>query len=240
MTARTTAEATLADLIPSFALSLRAQNKSASTVSNYTRGAQQLVEFLRDNAMPASPATIGREHIEAFIGSVLASWKPATAATRYRDLQQLFRWLVEEGEITESPMRNMRPPHLPEQPVPVVSEGELRRLLAVCNGKSFEDRRDTAIILLFVDTGMRRAELANLVIEDVDLMEGLAVVLGKGGRPRACPFGSKVARALDRYLRLRRFHPSTGCATHGRTVGLLPVERRETWSASPVGGRGRW
>lgn len=51
--------------------------------------------------------------------------------------------------------------------------------------------------------GVRRAELAHLTVDDVDLDQNVAYVLGKGRRPRGCPFGSKTAHALDRYLRVR-------------------------------------
>jgi hypothetical protein len=47
-------------------------------------------------------------------------------------------------------MAKMRPPIVPEQPVPVVPEDGLRQLLAPCAGKSFEDRRDPPDQLLAV------------------------------------------------------------------------------------------
>jgi site-specific recombinase XerC len=55
-----------------------------------------------------------------------------------------------------------------------------------------------AIVRLFLDTGMRLAELAALRVADVDFEQNLALVLGKGRRPRACPFGRGTAQALDR------------------------------------------
>src|SRR4029453_13433099 len=64
-------------------------------------------------------------------------------------------------------------------------------------------RRDTAIILLLVDIGMRRAECAGMTLDDVDLDQRIVWVLGKGRRPRAVPIGRKTAQALDRYLRGR-------------------------------------
>jgi site-specific recombinase XerC len=94
-------------------------------------------------------------------------------------------------------MAKVKPPIVPEQPVPVVPEDGLRRLLAVCAGKSFEARRDTAIILFLVDTGARRAELAGLRVTDLDLDLDVALVLGKGRRERALPFGRKTAVALS-------------------------------------------
>ncbi|MDQ3222692.1 MAG: tyrosine-type recombinase/integrase [Gemmatimonadota bacterium] len=53
---------------------------------------------------------------------------------------------------------------------------------------------------------MRRAELAGLRVGEIDLDHNVAVVLGKGSRPRACPFGKRTAVALDRYLRVRAKH----------------------------------
>jgi site-specific recombinase XerC len=71
-------------------------------------------------------------------------------------LRILYRWLEEEDEIAANPMARMRPPIIPEQPVPVVPEDGLRRLFAVCAGKDFEARRDTALITILVDSGPRR------------------------------------------------------------------------------------
>ncbi len=128
-------------------------------------------------------------------------------AKHYRSLQQLWRFLVEDGEITRSPMERMRPPAVPEQPVPVLTDAELTRLLKAAAGSSFEGRRDTAILRLLVDTGMRAAELVGLALEDADFEQGAALVMGKGRRGRAVPFGARTADALRRYLRARARHP---------------------------------
>lgn len=101
----------------------------------------------------------------------------------------------------------MKPPAVPEHPVPVLAPAQVDALLATCPGATFEDRRDEAIIRLLLDTGMRRGECVGLSLEDLDLDNGTALVMGKGRRPRACPFGRQTARTLDRYLRLRRGHP---------------------------------
>ena len=100
----------------------------------------------------------------------------------------------------------MRPPAVPDDPPPVLRIDELERLLAACAGTSFEDRRDTAIIRLLASTGMRRGECVGLRVEDVDFDHEVALVLGKGRRPRACPFDRQTSRALDRYLRAGKLH----------------------------------
>jgi len=190
-------------LARSFNRSLLAQNKSPRTIQSYGEAVRLFGEFLAAQGMPTNVADIHREHVESFLADVLAHWKPTTAANRYRSLQQFFKWLTEEGEIERSPMERMKPPAVPEEPPAVLSEDDIRRLLKACAGKELEDIRDMAIIMLFVDTGMRRAELTGLRVEDVDFEANVAVVLGKGRRPRACPFGRKCAVALDRYLRIR-------------------------------------
>jgi hypothetical protein len=80
------------------------------------------------------------------MGDLLARRSPSTAATYHKVLRILYAWLEEEGEIDASPMARLRPPIIPEQPVPVVPEDALRRLLATCASKGFEDHRDTALI----------------------------------------------------------------------------------------------
>jgi len=197
-------------LAASFRRHLRASNLSPRTVTTYTEACEGLRRFLIAQGMPTQVASIRREHVEAYVEELLARWKPATANNRYRALQQFFRFLVDKGEITESPTARMRPPKVPESSPPVLSDDQLRALLAACEGTGFEERRDTAIVRVLIDTGARVAELAGLALEGeniVDLDQGVMTVLGKGRRIRVLPIGAKAVRVLDRYLRARAHHP---------------------------------
>jgi site-specific recombinase XerD len=194
--------------LAAFGRHLRAENKAPSTIATYGKAVQQLDAFLGQTGMPRAVAGIHREHIEAFLVSLQERGaRPATVSQRFRSLQQFFRWLTDEGEVHESPMARMRPPLVPLEPPPVLREDDLRELLKTCSGADFEARRDTAIIRLFLDTGMRRAELSGLKVADVDLDQDVALVMGKGRRPRACPYGKRTAKALDQYDRIRRRRP---------------------------------
>ncbi len=196
-------------LSASFRRHLRAANLAPKTIKTYMEAADGLQRFLVERGMPTQVTAITREHVEAYVTDLLDRWKPATASARYRALQQLFRFLVDEGEITESPMARMRPPRIPETPPPVLSEDELRALLAACEGTGFDERRDAAIVRVLIDTGARVSELAGLRLDEdsVDLDEGTLRVLGKGRRTRSLPIGAKTVRALDRYMRARSQHP---------------------------------
>lgn len=191
---------------------LRATNKAPSTIGSYLRCADNVLTHLIAQGMPTTASGVRREHIEAFLVDMLERCSPATAAKHYRSLQQLWRWLEEDGEIVASPMRKMRPPDVPEQPVRVLSDDDLRRLLDTCKGNTFDNRRDLALVRMLFDTGARASELIGLAVDDLDDETDTAFVMGKGRRGRAVPFGNKTSDALRRYLRARRAHPMAGSA----------------------------
>lgn len=199
----------LGQLMRSFDRSLRALNRSTATRDQYLMSVGQMVDFFAINGMPDDPAKITREHVETFLGAFAETHKPATVQTRYKCLKLFFAFLREETEIAKDPMANMRPPSVPEIPVPVLDAGQLEALLRTCSGKErdFVARRDQAILRLLIDTGMRRGEIAGLRVEDLDMDQDVAYVIGKGARPRACPFGAKTGQAIERYRRVRETHP---------------------------------
>jgi hypothetical protein len=71
---------------------------------------------------------------KADLGDLLTHRAVATAAY-YKVLKLLYRWLEDEDELPASPMAKMRPPIVPDRPVPVITDDGLCRLLAACAGK---------------------------------------------------------------------------------------------------------
>ena len=197
----------LVALLPSWCQTLRAQNKSPRTIQSYDEAARQFAAFLVTNAAPMTVEQIGREHIEAFLVDLRQrGMAPATAANRYGSLQQLFRWLADEGRVMRNPMEKMHAPAVGEQPVEVFTESELGRLFAVRSGVSFDDRRDTALVRFLISTGARVGELVGLRVMDLNLDLREAWVTGKGSRGRLLPLSPKTVDALDAYLEVRVDH----------------------------------
>ena len=198
----------IAPLIRSFQRHLRAAGKSPKTQATYLEACEQFGAFLVERGMPSNVDALTREHVELFLVELQEKGKrPATVNNRFRGLRSFFAWLTEEGEIASNPMARMKPPAVPDPETPILTEEELLALLKTCDS-SLEGRRDEAIIRLFIDTGCRLSEVANLrwtEDEDNDLFldQQLVRVLGKGRRVRLAPFGVKTSKALDRYLRLR-------------------------------------
>lgn len=210
----------LQTLLPDWRIHLKARNLSPGTVNTYLRDGEQLAEFLVRSGMPTAVGDIGREHIEMYLVDLSertarrkdpATGKPAKVSAayvnkQYRSLQQLFKWLHEDGEITTDPMARMKPPQVPEQPVPVIPESNIDALLATCKGNTFENRRDICIFYVLIDCGIRADELAGILMEGVNFEDATIRVLGKGRRERVVPFDAKTADALRRYVRARRSH----------------------------------
>lgn len=206
-----TAQATIGDISPlleSFSRHLRAKNRSPRTVQSYNETVKQFRAFLAERGMPLVVASIRREHVESWIESLLERFKPATAAVRFRSLQQFFRWLLAEGEIERDPMERMSAPRIPDEPPAVLSDADLKALLKACEDQDLEARRDQAILFVFIDTGARLSELVGITLEDVDLDAGLIRVTGKGRKVRFLAIGPTTVGALDRYLRRRGQHPA--------------------------------
>lgn len=188
---------------------LRAQALSRHTITSYENSVRFFTEFLEENGMPVLVSAITRDHFEAWITHLLETRSAATARVRFQALTQFWRFCEEEGEITKDPSKNMRAPKVIPPRVEVLTAEDRRKLLKACEGKTFEDRRDMAVIRLLLDSGLRRGELCALVVDDVDLDPVIPSVLvraGKGGRSRKVPFSAQTALALSRYLSVRARH----------------------------------
>ncbi len=201
--------------VASWVRSLRARNLSDATLVVYRRAGEGLAQYLLSGYEPAcaggraAPATledIHREHVEAYLVALKERTSAVSAHQQFRSLRTFFTWMVNEEEMDRSPMRTMKLTAPPEPEVPIVSDDALKALLKACSGKTFKDRRDTAILMLFIDTGVRLSELTERTVDDLDLDLMVLRVVGKGGRPRAVPFGRTAAQALDRYLRALAKH----------------------------------
>lgn len=116
-------------LLRSWSRHLAAAKRSPNTITLCLGAGELLGAFLAERGGPSHPAKVQRAHVEGFIADLLARKSASTAATRYRGLQQFFKWLVLEEEVERPPMEGMRPPKLDEKPVPVVRNEELSALL---------------------------------------------------------------------------------------------------------------
>jgi len=197
-------------MIRSFDLSLQADGKADSTIRGYTDATIKLARWLTAHQLTDWEA-ITRPHLRAYMAwfqqhATRPDGKPyekGYANNQYRGIQQYWKWWAEEEDLP-NPMLGMSPPKPGEKIVPVFVDDQLSALLRSCErGKSFEDRRDYALLRLFACTGLRLSELTGIKLTDVDLAGRTVKVMGKGDKERSVRFDVKAAKALDRYIRTR-------------------------------------
>jgi site-specific recombinase XerD len=193
--------------VRSWVRSLWARNLSPKTVKTYREAAEGLGAYLARTDGPRDLGAILREHVEGFIVHLLDTSTDSTANNRYRGLQQFFKWALAEGEIQADPMALMRAPVITEKEIPLVPDDTLKKLLKACAGREFTELRDTAIIRVLIDTGVRREEVASIPLDDLDLDTDSVTITRKGRRPATLDLSAKTCQAIERYLRARSHHP---------------------------------
>lgn len=141
--------------IASFRLHLAAENKAAGTIRIYTGAVRWFAaSYLLAETDKTRWEEVDEADVRGWVVWLLGRYSEAYAYQQYRFLQQFFRWLAVEEDLP-SPMAKLRPPKVADKPVPFFSSVELSKLGRCCRGNSFEDRRDAAVLGVFLATGIR-------------------------------------------------------------------------------------
>lgn len=217
----------LRELVESWMLALKVEHKAENTLKLYRAGIEKYLDWCDAQSLPE---ILDRTQVRTWISSLIdAGAEPATAAARQSAVKRFSRWLLEEDEQDVDPLAGLKPPTQAEKLVQPLSEDELRALLKASSGKEFEDKRDTAVIRVLMDTGLRPGEVAALHLEDVDLGAGLVTVRkSKTGKGRVVHIGPATCAAVDRWLRARRIHrladgPMLWLGTRNRGFGYAAM-----------------
>jgi integrase/recombinase XerD len=187
-----------------------------------------LVRPFVGNRVAADGLTLNWEFLRAAdVTAFVAAWLPrqsrGTAAVTVTALRSLLRWLHVEGLIAQPlaaavpAVARWRLAALPKALTPA----EVRALLASCDRRTRQGRRDFAILLALVRLGLRAGEVARLRLEDIDWRAGTLVVRGKGPHLEPLPLPADVGRAIVSYL--RRGRPSTATESTHRPLSSSGV-----------------
>jgi site-specific recombinase XerD len=185
-----------------FERDLVALGRSPRTIQSYQEAAQQLA----DHAKGRDLLSLAKPDVQAYLIEVQQKHSGTTVQVRFRSLHRFYRWAETEGLTGTSPMAGMGLPKAEQKVIPVPGSGDLRKLLAACSAEDFDAVRDTAIIRLFIDCGLRLSELTGLTLDDVDRMQAQVTVRGKGSKWRQVDYSVRTGKALAKYLRVRQKH----------------------------------
>lgn len=223
-----------AAMIASFRLELRG-SKSANTTRIYTDAAAKFARWLIAHDKATGWPDVTKETMRTYVAWLRENGlacrcgktgghaddqcpkgtplKPGYVNNLYRSLQQFWAFYAEEEDAV-SPMVGLTPPPVPEELVPVLADEQRAAILKrLEKGKTYEERRDYAILRILICSGIRLEEVTDLDVNDVDLETLEVLVRGKGDVPRIVKIDIKTARSIDRYLRMRAVHKY---ATHRR------------------------
>lgn len=209
--------------LDAFLLSRQAMRCTAKTMEHYEYTLGSFISYLESqNTEYVSTITPG--HIRAYLVELQKrGLKDTTQHAHARGIKTWLRWLVNEGDIPDSPMRRVTMPRL-EQRVPApFAPDDVQQLLAGCDRATVTGSRDYAIILVLLDTGLRASELVSLQIGDIDMRSGLCTVMGKGGKMRQVRVGARARQSILRMLSYRS-GPESG-APLWMAYGINATER---------------
>lgn len=195
----------LEEAFTNYLLSCRIESKSVLTIETYQIRLGQFIKYTKQQHI-LRPGSVTAYHIRLFLLSLQErKLEPATLNAFYRTIRAFFNWCAAEGLIKQdkNPMQNIKAPKIPlKLPTPFTMT-EIMKLITVASGKRFVDVRNLALVLIFLDTGLRLGEMANLKLKDFNVENGLFKVMGKGAKERLVRLGKKAQKALFKYLLLR-------------------------------------
>ena len=207
---------------------LAGKNFSPQTIKAYMGDLQQFVEWLKIRRVDWDiPYRIERINIVEFINFLGA--QKASAETRKRKLATIrgfLKFLKDNQIIYGNPADTIEGPIREQREPAILLKTEYKALLQVAG----ENPRDFAIVMLFLQTGLRVSELVSLKLEDVDFAsKELTVRQGKGRKDRVVPLVGQASEALKTYLAVREENPeydNVFLARNGTSMDVRTVRYR--------------
>lgn len=123
-------------------------------------------------------------------------------------VRMYFRWLTRHNHILYNPAADLDLPRMPRRlPKHVLTESEVEAVMRQTDTSDLLGIRDRAVLEVLYSTGMRRMELAQLKVPDVDLERGTVMIQqGKGRKDRIVPIGERAIDWIGKYLAQVRLH----------------------------------
>ncbi len=198
---------TLPALIALYLARCRVEGKSPETLRAYGESLQRFARCLAADRAPTACAAIGPEHVIAYLDRFTAlAWE--TRHRYFREVRCFFRWCEAAGFLTETPFRGLRNVPLPRHVVTPFTAAQVQALLAGCDPTTAIGRREHALVLTLLDTGIRCNECVQIDVADCDWeAQRLHIRHGKGRTERVVPFAAECGAALQAYLSSRGARP---------------------------------
>ena len=207
------------------------KNLVPGTIVSYFFGLVEFFEWIDQNFYDISDIrNIRRPHIERHLIYLQNKISPRSIKTRHIQLKTFFNWAADYESfetdsmgnfitlIDESPMAKIRPPKAPKKETDFLSEQQVELLLDVTKkGKGstyFVGFRRRILIYLLITTLLRKTEMTNIKISDIDLGTNEILVMGKGRKEKRVPIVEGIREEFAKYLAVRNAALKKGGKDH--------------------------
>lgn len=200
----------------------RSEGKTAKTVAWYRTTLGQFLDYVQSQNIEPILGSINvgvvREYIlhlqgrtryddHPFTPKQNNALSPVTIQNYVRAIQAFFNWLYNEGYTEEYRLARLRQPKAPKKLKEPLTDAEIAALLSSIDTQVSWGSRNSTMVLLMLDTGLRLSELLTLEMGNLHLEEMYLKVMGKGQKERIVPFGSSAQKALMKYIYYFRLEP---------------------------------
>lgn len=178
---------------------------SPHTLSNYRRDLESVVRFCRESGITCwSELSAHQVRLYAAL-SHRRGLGGRSIQRKLSALRSFCHYLIRQGELASNPAQDIRAPKTPRK-LPHSLDVDRVQALLDAEADDWLGQRDVAMMELMYSSGLRLAELVALDVQQIDLQQGEARVLGKGRKTRIVPVGKKARDVLRAWLQIRRLH----------------------------------
>lgn len=178
---------------------------SSHTISAYATDLAQFFRFIDEVFDLSDWKELDHWQIRSWVVDLLSRDVGARTVNRkLSTLKTYFKFLLKRAYIEQNPMLKVVAPKTGKRLPVYLQTAETSELFnKIAFGDNYAGRRDQLLLELLYSTGIRRAELIALSIEDIDLLKQQLKVFGKGGKERLIPFGAPLAQRIRQFIALR-------------------------------------
>ena len=190
--------------VTSFLTDLANKNFSSHTLRSYRITLEEFTSFCQVRHIDKEKAFLPA-NLRTFIANLQLK-NPArnTVLRKIATLRSFSTYLMRQGYLDKNPFKLLPSPKKEKLLPKFLSIPETDRLLDTTAQSKHFAMRDKALFELMYSSGLRRSEVTNLKIRDIDFFNGLVKVFGKGRKERLVPVTQAALQALKDYLATRK------------------------------------
>jgi len=186
-------------IIKNFENFLISEGDELNTIQAYVYDVTQLENFLKTQHKKLASVSIKdlRNYVHAAYDTGLL---PISLNRKISSIKSFYRFLVFAKTIEVNPSTDLELMKVGRKLPVTLSIAEITAIIEAAKEKTPLGLRDRACLEILYGAGLRISELLGMKLADLDLVNHLLIVVGKGNKQRIVPFGKKAARSIDEYL----------------------------------------